>query len=138
MAGSIWVRVVSATGVVWRADDATSVIVRTTEGDIGFLAGHEPVLAVLVPCAAQIETPRGREVVFVDNGYVAVAEDRVAVLSQYGQMAGDIDADAAARELEEASARSAEADDPEARARLRLAQARMAAVDLVSGKPRAE
>ena len=43
------VEVVSAEREVW-SGEATQVLARTSEGDIGILPGHEPVLAVLQAC----------------------------------------------------------------------------------------
>ncbi|GMA92168.1 hypothetical protein GCM10025869_26970 [Homoserinibacter gongjuensis] len=42
------VAVVSAERELWTGE-ATQVIARTTEGEIGILTGHEPVLAILAP-----------------------------------------------------------------------------------------
>ena len=42
------VEVVSAQGLIWEGD-AVQVIARTTEGDIGILANHEPFMGILVP-----------------------------------------------------------------------------------------
>ena len=53
------VEVVSADRLVWSAD-AINVIARTVDGDIGILPGHEPVMAVLAPCAVEIVTADGR------------------------------------------------------------------------------
>ena len=62
------VEVVSADRLVWSAD-AINVIARTVDGDIGILPGHEPVMAVLAPCAVEIVTADGRsETVAVDGG----------------------------------------------------------------------
>lgn len=87
---SLWVEVVSADGRVWEGE-ALGVVARTTEGDMGVLPRHEPVLAVLVPSAVEILARSGeREVVAVDGGFLSVNENRVAVLSQYAKLARQI------------------------------------------------
>ena len=43
--GPLNVKFVATDGLVWQGD-ALSVLVRTVEGDIGILAGHEPLMAV--------------------------------------------------------------------------------------------
>ena len=43
---NLQVTVVSATAEIW-SGEATMVVARTTEGEIGILAGHEPTLGVL-------------------------------------------------------------------------------------------
>ncbi|MBK8459641.1 MAG: F0F1 ATP synthase subunit epsilon [Micropruina sp.] len=95
----LYVDVVAADRRVWEGE-AVSVIARTTEGDVGILPGHEPFLALLVPCAAEILTPDGlREIIAVDGGFLSVAENRVAILSQYGSLAREIGLASAEKEL---------------------------------------
>src|SRR5690242_6806653 len=105
MAGTIRVEVVSATGIAWEGD-ALSVIARTTEGDIGILPNHEPFLAGLVPCAAEVLTVDGRrEIVALYIGLISVADNRVALLSQFARVAEEIDLNAAEHELAAAEKR---------------------------------
>lgn len=104
------VDVVAADRRVW-SGEATSVIARTTDGDLGILVGHQNFLGILVPCAVEILTAGGkREVVAVDGGFLSVANDRVAVLSQFGRLAQEISVADAERELAEAE-RMLEAGD---------------------------
>lgn len=94
--------VVSAEGLVWEGE-AISVIARTTEGDIGVMARHEPFIAPLVPCAAEILTPHGdREFLAVDGGFISVDDNRVAVIAQYAQIAREIKMEVAENELAKA------------------------------------
>lgn len=87
---SLWVEVVSADGRVWEGE-ALAVVARTTEGDIGILPGHEPILAVLVPCAAEILAKvNEREVVAVDGGFLSVNDNKLSILSQYAKLARTI------------------------------------------------
>ncbi len=84
------VEVVSADRQVW-AGDAINIIARTTEGDLGILPGHEPLMAALVPCVVAIVTSDGRsETLAVDGGFISVAEGRVYVLSQDAVMAHEV------------------------------------------------
>ena len=53
MAEAMQVEVVSADKVVW-SGESTNVIAKTTDGEIGILPGHAPVLAVLQPSAVVI------------------------------------------------------------------------------------
>ncbi|WP_232547746.1 F0F1 ATP synthase subunit epsilon [Propioniciclava soli] len=97
------VEVVSADGVIWEGE-AESVIARTTEGDIGILPNHEPLLAVLVPSAAEVLSSEGnREIVALDGGFLSVAGNRVAILSGYAKMAQEITLADAEVELAEAT-----------------------------------
>ena len=97
------VEVVSAEGRIWEGD-ATQVIARTTEGDIGILSNHEPLLAVLVPHAAEVTTADGqREIIAVEGGFISVSDNRVALLSSSAKLAREISLAEAERDLAKAS-----------------------------------
>lgn len=84
------VEVVAAEGKVW-AGAAASVIARTTEGDIGILPGHEPLMAILAPGAATVTTPQGKsEIIAVSDGFISVFENRVSLLSSFAELAEEI------------------------------------------------
>ena len=131
MAGPLTVEVVSATGIAWEGE-AISVIARTTEGDIGILADHEPFLAGLVPCAAEVLTVDGRrEIVALDGGFLSVADNRVSLLSQFARVAKEIDLKHAERELADAEKRlNAGETDEETMQHFRRAQAQVKAARL--------
>ena len=124
----LFVDVVAADRRVWEGE-AISVIARTTEGDIGIMANHEPLLAILVPCAAEILTADGkREVLAVDGGFISVADNRVSILSQYGRLAHEILVEEAERERRAAWKRMNEGDNTEAtRQHFNRAHAQLAA-----------
>jgi F-type H+-transporting ATPase subunit epsilon len=126
------VEVVSADRVVW-SGESTNVIAKTTDGEIGILAGHAPVLAVLQPSAVVIFCEDGkREVVAVDGGFVSVSQGRVSILSEYAQLADEVSVSQAEHELAEAQQRLDSGDGNEddrksfqrATAQLRAAQKR--------------
>lgn len=131
MAGVLRVEVVSATGIVWEGE-ALSVIARTTEGDLGILPNHEPFLASLVPCAAEVLTAGGnREVVAIDDGFISVSDNRVSLLSQFAKVAKEIDLNAAEHELAAAEKRlNAGELDEETRQHFLRAQAQVRAARL--------
>jgi F-type H+-transporting ATPase subunit epsilon len=122
------VRVVSADSVVW-SGEADSVIAKTVEGDIGILAGHEPVLSLLAPGGVEVLLPGGRrEIVAVDGGFISVAKDHVSVISEYASMGEGISVDQAERALAEARAKlDAGEDDDETRKAYRRAEAQVSA-----------
>lgn len=131
MAGTIQVEVVSATGIAWEGE-ALSVVARTTEGDIGILPDHEPFLAGLVPCAAEVLTTDGRrEILAIDGGMISVADNRVSLLSQFARVAREIDLNAAEHELAAAEKRLNEGEtDEETMQHFRRAQAQVKAARL--------
>lgn len=84
------VEVVAADRQVW-VGDVLNIIARTTEGDIGILPGHEPLMAALVPCMVNIVTSDGRsETLAVDGGFISVADGRVWILSQDAVMGQEV------------------------------------------------
>ena len=131
MADTIQVEVVSATGIAWEGE-ALSVIARTTEGDIGILPNHEPFLAGLVPCAAEVLTADGRrEILAIDGGLISVADNRVSLLSQFARVAKEIDLKAAEHELADAEKRLNQGEiDEETMQHFRRAQAQVKAARL--------
>jgi len=95
------VEVVCADKVVW-SGRSSNVVAKTTDGDIGILPGHAPVLAVLQPSAVVIFTEDNqREIIAVDGGFISVSQGRVSVLSEYARMAGEITVPQAEKELVE-------------------------------------
>lgn len=128
MAQPLEVRVVSADSVVW-SGEADSVIAKTVEGDIGILAGHEPVLSLLAPGGVEVLLPNGeREIVAVDGGFISVAKDRVSVISEFARMSQAITVDQAERALADARAKlDAGEDDEETRKAYRRAEAQLSA-----------
>lgn len=99
------VEVVSADRVVW-SGKSDNIIAKTTDGDIGILPGHSPVLAVLEPSAVVIFCENGtREIIAVDGGFISVSQGRVSILSEYARMAGEVSVSQAEKELAEAQQR---------------------------------
>lgn len=131
MADVLRVEVVSANGIAWEGE-ALSVIARTTEGDLGILPNHEPFLAALVPCAAEVLTADGnREVLALDGGFLSVADNRVSMLSQFAKVAREIDLSAAEHELAAAEKRLNAGDlDEETRQHYLRSQAQVRAAHL--------
>ncbi|NEM90455.1 F0F1 ATP synthase subunit epsilon [Galbitalea soli] len=81
------VSVVSADAEVWTGA-ARQVVARTTEGEIGILAGHEPILAVLAAGEVRVLTPEGTTVTATaDDGFLSVEHDRVTVVARNAQLA---------------------------------------------------
>ena len=95
------VEVVAADRQLWTGD-VVNLIARTTEGDMGILPGHEPIMAALVPCVVEIVTADGRgETLAIDGGFISVAEGKVWILSNEALMGGEVTLDAARMEQAE-------------------------------------
>lgn len=95
------VEVVAADRQVW-SGDVVNIIARTTEGDVGVLPGHEPLMAALVPCVVEIITADGRsETLAVDGGFISVADGHVWILSRTAVMGQEVTLDKAEKEVAE-------------------------------------
>jgi len=124
---TLHVELVAADRVVW-SGEATSVIARTVEGDVGILRDHAPMLSLLADGVVEVQTEDGETwVAAVDDGFLSVALNRVSILSEDAEMSHDIDLERAKQELEQA--KQAGSDDEEAQEAVRRAQARIRAVE---------
>jgi F-type H+-transporting ATPase subunit epsilon len=124
--GPLQVELVAADRTVW-SGEATMVIARTVEGDVGVLKDHAPLLSLLAEAVVEITADDETVVAAVDGGFISVAHNRVSILSERALLADEIDVKAVEAELEEA--RSSEDDD--APARVRAAEARLRAAEKV-------
>ncbi len=119
------VELVAADEKVW-SGEATYVLARTTDGELGILPHHAPVLSVLVESTVLIRSDDSEAMVAaVDGGFLSVADNRVSILAERAAMADDIDESAARSELEQAEGD----DDEEAAHRVRWAEAQIAATE---------
>ncbi len=82
MAAALKVSIVSADAEIW-AGEATMVSARTVVGEIGILAGHEPMLAILAPGAVRVTTAGGERVeVSADDGFLSVEHDTITIVAR--------------------------------------------------------
>ena len=108
---------------IW-SGEAEMVIARTTEGDIGILPNHEPVLGVLVESPVRIKRGDGDDLVAaVHGGFLSVTRDSVSILAEVVELADEIDVARARQSLENAKS----GDDEESKAATRRASARLRA-----------
>jgi F-type H+-transporting ATPase subunit epsilon len=86
---ALTVSVVAADKEVW-SGQASIVIAKTTEGEIGILPGHEPMLALLAKGEIEVRiTPlEGPKVsVNADNGFLSVENNNVAIVAALAELA---------------------------------------------------
>ncbi|WP_235735850.1 F0F1 ATP synthase subunit epsilon [Nocardioides alcanivorans] len=127
---ALQVELVAADRLVW-SGQATMVGARTTEGDVGILPGHAPLLSLLVEGVVDVTTTEGETwVAAVDSGFISVAGDRVSVLAERAEMSHEIDLENARHDLERLHA--AGENDDAALAAVRHAEARIRAVEMAS------
>lgn len=128
MAEQLNVELVAADRKVW-SGEASIVIARTSDGEIGILPGHAPVLGVLLSGAVQIRQEGGGMVVAaVHGGFLSVANNEVVILAELAELADEIDVAQAQRELDE----HADPEDEDAVAAAQRARARIRAHGLAT------
>lgn len=76
------------------------VILRTSEGDMGILAKHAPLVAELAVGEMKIKTEGGEERFFVAGGFLEISKDRTLVLADEAINVNDIDVEVARKEAE--------------------------------------
>ena len=99
--------------------EASIVIARGSEGELGIMAGHAPLLIQLGIGPLFIQTQEERLAAAVDGGFLHVmssqGDSRVDVLAEHAELAHEIDLQEAERQLGEARRRIAESSDDEER-----------------------
>ncbi len=108
---TLHVELVSVERMIW-SGEATLVLARTTEGELGILPGHIPLLGQLADGGVvRIDEEGGEQlVVAVHGGFLSVTEKGVSILAELAEFADEIDVDRARRALDNADLAS---DDPE-------------------------
>ncbi|MHC2184465.1 F0F1 ATP synthase subunit epsilon [Rathayibacter agropyri] len=82
MAGTLKVSVVSANAEVW-SGEAKQLTARTVEGEIGILAGHEPLLAILASGEVRVTAADGTHLTAqAEDGFLSVENDVVTVVAR--------------------------------------------------------
>jgi len=129
VAASFEVFLVTPEREIW-SGQATMVIARGTEGEVGVLAGHAPMLIQLAIGPLFIDPVEGERVaVAIDGGFLHVVthegETRMDVLAEHADLQEEIDLDRARRQKEEAERRMQDPEDTRAAAELAKAVTRI-------------
>ncbi len=105
--------------------DVESVVVRTTNGEIGFLPGHAPLIAGLVPHVLRYtDADKKEQRMVIGGGFVEVLNNVVSVMSPSAETAAKIDFERAERAKARAEERLKNKDGVDiARAQAALARA---------------
>jgi F-type H+-transporting ATPase subunit epsilon len=87
---ALHVELVSVEREVW-SGEATMVVARTTEGEIGVLPGHAPLLGELAEgYDVKIQQTGGSElVVTVSGGFLSVTDEGVTILAESATLPGE-------------------------------------------------
>ena len=123
------VELVAADRLVW-SGQATMVIARTTEGDVGILPNHAPMLSVMVDGIVDVRTADNETwVAAVDAGFLSVAANRISILAEHAEMSHDIDLEKARADLDRAHEAGENDDEAAEKAARAWAEARIRAAE---------
>jgi F-type H+-transporting ATPase subunit epsilon len=122
---TLQVELVAVERRIW-SGEARMVIARTTEGELGVLPGHAPLLGQLAEGGVvTIRTESGDDmVVAAHGGFLSVTERGVSILAETAEISSEIDVDRAREALRRAGDAG---EDPEAQAAARRAIGRLRA-----------
>lgn len=80
------VSVVAADHEVW-SGEASMVVARTVEGQIGILPGHEPLLAILATGEVRVTLHGGESVsAQADDGFLSVENNTVTIVARQAEL----------------------------------------------------
>jgi F-type H+-transporting ATPase subunit epsilon len=126
------VELVAADRLVW-SGEATMVIARTTEGDVGVLPNHAPMLSLMVDGIVDVTTADNETwIAAVDAGFLSVANNRISILAEHAEMSHDIDLEKARADLERARQAGELVNEAEESAEAAWAEARIRAAERAS------
>ena len=106
-------------------EDIEMLEVKTTEGEIGVLAGHIPLTSIIAPGVARFMVNGEIKEAALHDGFIEILPDKVIILAESCEWPGEIDLDRAkeAKERAERRLKGAEDDINEARAEIALRKA---------------
>lgn len=97
-------QIISPTRVFF--DEAVDMVeMKTTEGEIGVLAGHIPLTTILEPGVLRIKTDGNVREAALHDGFVQIQKDKVTVLAESCEWPDEIDANRAEKAKERAERR---------------------------------
>jgi len=71
--------------------EAVMAEMKTTEGEIGVLAGHIPLTAILTPGILRIKQLDGEKEAALHDGFVKITKDKVVILAESCEWPDEID-----------------------------------------------
>ena len=88
MASQLQVEVVAVEEKIW-SGEAEMLVARTTEGELGVLPGHAPLLGQLAePGQVRVKISGGEEIAYdVAGGFLSITDEGVTVLAESAERA---------------------------------------------------
>lgn len=124
MANKIRLDIVTPDRMVY-SEDVNMVIARATDGDLGILPGHAPLIAGLEIWPLRVQTDEGEQRLSVAGGFIEVRPQKITVLASSAELPEEIDIGraAAAKERAETRLKGGEAEIDVRRAEVALKRA---------------
>jgi F-type H+-transporting ATPase subunit epsilon len=123
---TLQVELVAVERKIW-SGEATMVIARTTEGELGVLPGHAPLLGQLAEggvVTIRTDSGDGDVIVAAHGGFLSVTERGMSILAETAEISTEIDVERAREALRRAEDAG---DEPDAIEAARRAQSRLRA-----------
>ena len=79
------VDIVAPESVVW-SGEASFLVARTTEGEIGILADHEPLMAALATGVVVVESGKEKVTIGTHGGFLQVLNNQVTLLTDRAEI----------------------------------------------------
>ncbi len=86
------VQIVTAEREVLREDDVDMVVAPGSEGVVGILPRHAPLLTTLAPGIIRLKKGADEEAMAVGGGFLQVSRNRVLILADTAERADEVDA----------------------------------------------
>ncbi len=90
MANKIRLDIVTPERIVF-SEDVNMVIARATDGDIGILPGHAPLVAGMAVWPLRVLQDEGERQISVCGGFIEVRPDKVTILASCAELPEEID-----------------------------------------------
>lgn len=103
--------IVTVERAIYHADDVDVVVVPGSEGVMGILPRHAPIVTALKEGELEIVRGENREILAIGGGFMEVRESQVVILAEAAEHADDIDV--ARAEAARARARQAVSEAPD-------------------------
>lgn len=86
MASPLRVSIVAADHEVF-SGEATMIVAKTVEGEIGILAGHEPLLAILASGEVRLTMAEGEPIkAEAEDGFISVENNTVTIVARRAEL----------------------------------------------------
>jgi F-type H+-transporting ATPase subunit epsilon len=105
MADKFRLDLITPTRVLLEEEEVEETVLPGTEGEIGVMAGHDPLMICLTTGIMGVRRGQTTDLFFVDGGYVEVTFDRVIVLAELAERPEEIDVERARTARERAEER---------------------------------